>query len=331
MTYRVSTPPSDLCFWACVFVAAVIGVASTPGAVSAAPMVAAVVEHRAIGPQRDDLLISSPAMGRTVPISVLHPQGRRSRGTVYLLDGGGRKGEVSDWINEAGADRFFADKNVNVVLPAGQGAFYTDWQRTDPAFGRPRWETFLAVELPPLIDRLYRGNGHNAIAGVSMGGQAAFTLATRRPRAYTGVGSISGCPPTTGIDNESQIRAVLARDGGNATNMWGDWGAPGWSDHDPGRRLDALRGKQIVITAGSGVPSPLDRTTRLDPGRNRLEKIATGAVLEAGVNACSRDFAARMRTAGLTPTEYFRDVGTHAWPYWSADLALVYRALARGL
>ncbi|MBN0973279.1 esterase family protein [Gordonia sp. BP-94] len=270
-------------------------------------------------------------MGRNVPVSVLHPAHSRSRGTLYLLDGGGRKTAISDWIREARADRYFRDKDVNAVLPGGQGAFYTNWQHDDATFGRPQWETFLTVELPSLIDGRFHGNGRNAIAGLSMGGQAAFTLATRRPGLYTGVGSISGCPFTTGPVHEGQIRAAIIRDGGDPTNMWGPWNAPGWADHDPGRRLPTLVGKRVFIASGTGAPGPLDQRTRLDPGRHRGEKIATGAVLENSVNACSNEFARRMRSEGLQPVVRFRAIGTHAWPYWADDLPVMFAALAPGL
>ena len=302
----------------------------TPGVASGAPT-ATLVRSVAVEEHRHDLLIRSPAMGRDVPVTVLHPAHEGPRGTLYLLDGGGHKGTVSDWIYEAHVDRYFRDKTVNVVMPSGQGAFYTNWNRADPRFGRPQWETFLTRELPPLVDRLFHGTGRNAIAGLSAGGQAAFTLATRRPALYTGVGSISGCPPTTGPVNESQIRAAVIRDGGDPTNMWGPWNGPGWADHDPARRLSALRGKHIFIAAGTGTPGPLDRLTRLDPGRSRLEKIITGAVLESLVNTCSRDFVARMRATGLRPATHFRPVGTHAWPYWARDIPVLYSALSPGL
>ncbi|QIK46175.1 alpha/beta hydrolase family protein [Gordonia hongkongensis] len=319
-----------------VFAAALVAgpiVSGTQGIVSAAPVSApaSVISSVAVGPQRHDLVIRSAAMGRDVPVSVLHPAHSRSRGTLYLLDGGGHKTAISDWIREAGADRYFRDKDVNAVLPGGQGAFYTNWQHDDATFGRPQWETFLTVELPSLIDGRFHGNGRNAIAGLSVGGQAAFTLATRRPGLYTGVGSISGCPFTTGPVHEGQIRAAIIRDGGDPTNMWGPWNAPGWADHDPGRRLPALVGKRVFIASGTGAPGPLDQRTRLDPGRHRGEKIATGAVLENSVNACSNEFARRMRSEGLQPVVHFRAIGTHAWPYWADDLPVMFAALAPGL
>ncbi|MDJ0496173.1 alpha/beta hydrolase-fold protein, partial [Gordonia alkanivorans] len=53
------------------------------------------------------------------------------------------------------------------------------------------YETFLTEELPPLIDEDFGGNGRNAIAGASMGGVAALTLATRLPAMYRGVSGYS--------------------------------------------------------------------------------------------------------------------------------------------
>lgn len=228
----------------------IVGVAQ-PGIASSAPTRASpsmawVVGSAAVGHQRHDLWIRSPAMGRDVPVTVLHPAHARPRGTLYLLDGGGRKTAVSDWIGDARADRYFGDKDVNVVLPGGQGAFYTNWQNVDATFGRPQWETFLTVELPPLIDGRFHGDGKNAIAGLSMGGQAAFTLATRRPGLYTGVGSISACPFTTGVLHESQIRAAVIRDGGDPTKMWGPWGGAGMGRPRPGPSAPGPRGQACV-------------------------------------------------------------------------------------
>ena len=286
-----------------------------------------------VGDQREDLTITSPAMGGDVHVTVLLPQDRSSsRGSLYLLDGAGSKSStVSDWIEKGNAEKFFADKDVNVVLPAGRGAFYTDWQRRDPEMGKPKWETFLTKELPPLIDETYTSNGNNAVAGLSMGGQSAFALATRHPSLYTGVGSMSGCPPVSGPINESYVRATVAKDGGDATNMWGPWGSPGWADHDPSGRLDALRGKQIYISAGSGVPGPLDRLTVPDPGFTRDQAVAVGGYLEIGAYRCSIEFAVRMRAAGIPATENFQVIGTHSWAYWAEDLKTLWPALSPGL
>ena len=322
----------------------VLGALSTCGAIVAStvtvasadpvtPAAATIDKLVKIGTQRQDLTIASPAMGGLVNVTVLLPQDQSStRGNLYLLDGAGDKSStVSDWIKKGGAAEYFADKDVNVVLPAGRGAFYTDWQQRDPEMGKPKWETFLTKELPPLIDGTYNSNGNNAVAGLSMGGQSAFALATRHPELYTGVGSLSGCPPVSGPINESYVRATVAKDGGNATNMWGPWGSPGWADHDPATRLDALRGKQIYLSAGSGVPGPLDQQTVPDPGFTKDQAIAAGGYLEIGAYRCSVEFALLMRAAGIPATEHFRAIGTHAWAYWAEDLKTMWPVLAPAL
>ena len=125
--------------------------------------------------------VVSPAMGRTMAVKVLLPADRSEpRGTLYLLDGNSGQIEENNWLAPANGDivPFFADKNVNVVLPiGGTGTMYTDWQEDHPKFGRLKWETFLTKELPPLIDTRFATNGHNAIGGISMGAEAALILA----------------------------------------------------------------------------------------------------------------------------------------------------------
>ena len=306
--------------------------ASGTAAVSAAPVVAEIENVTQVGPQRQDLTIASPAMGGDVKVTVLTPADLSSpRGTLYLLDGAGAEDRVSDWLTKGGAEEFFADKDVTVVLPSGEGAFYTNWERRDPVFGQPQWETFLTKELPPLIDATFNGNGNNAIAGLSMGGQAAYALAARKPDLYTGAGSLSGCPPVTGVANEGYVRTTLAKDGADATNMWGPFGSRGWAEHDPSHRLDALRGKNLFISAGSGLPGPLDQTTQLEDGQTREQMIAAGVTLEAGAYRCSVEFALLMRARGVKATSKFRAIGTHAWPYWTQDLKAMWPVLARGL
>lgn len=82
-------------------------------------------------------------MGRSVTVEVLPaPDGARPAPTLYLLngvDGGSGIGgwsAGSNWFTKTDATEFFADKQVNVVMPVGGGAsFYTDW-RGRPAIGQ---------------------------------------------------------------------------------------------------------------------------------------------------------------------------------------------------
>ncbi|MCP2193513.1 S-formylglutathione hydrolase FrmB [Williamsia deligens] len=317
---------------ACCGVAAPSAIAA-PAAPFVAPREVALDEVTKVSPRQLEITVQSPAMGGPVSVTVLLPRDTsRSRSTVYMLDGAGATGSVSDWITKGGAAKLFEDKDVNVVLPSGgKSTFYTDWERTDRVVGKPMWETFLTKELPPLIDRYYNGNGRNAIVGLSMGGQAAIALTFRHPELYTGAASLSGCPPTSGILNEAYIRATVGRDGADATNMWGPFGAPGWADHDPSLHLDKLRGKNLYISAGTGAVGPLDFAEPLDPGMSRQQQTLAASGLESGAYRCSVEFAVTLRANNIPATVDFPLIGTHSWAYWKRDLPDLWPTIARGL
>lgn len=310
-----------------VLLAAPLGAA---GPVEAAPNGAKVTKKVQRGLHRTDLKVKSAAMKATIPVAVLSPGGVAPRGTLYLLDGADAGEQVSDWITKGGAERFFAGRNVNVVMPAGgAGSFYTNWIRRDPKLGKPQWETFLTEELPKVIAEQFGSNGRNAVMGLSMGGQSAFALATRHPDLYNGVASLSGCPPVSGPANEAYVRTTVAKSGADATNMWGSPGGARWSAHDPSKRLDALRGKAIYLSAGSGAVGPLDFTVKRAPEDGPEEaQIATGSALEVGAYRCSLEFATQLSAAGIAYTPGFRLIGTHSWPYWSRELEPAWAALA---
>ncbi len=304
-------------------------------AANAAPVpVAKIAKVQKLGPLRTDIWVTSPSMKTKIKLSVLTPANASGpRPTVYMLDGAGAEGDVSDWITKGHAGRFFAGKNVNVVLPTGgKGSFYTDWQKRDPKVGQPMWETFLAKEIPPLINKQFDGNGRNAIIGLSMGGQAAFALTIRHPSTYSGLASLSGCPPVSGAANEAYVRTTVGRDGGDATNMWGPFGSAGWDAHDPAKHLDALRGKNIFLSAGSGAIGPLDLQRRIEPDEGPPEAVtASSSALELGAYRCSLEFAATMRANNERYTDGFRLIGTHTWAYWEQDLPAAWRTVSRGL
>ncbi|MXP21614.1 esterase family protein [Gordonia sp. HNM0687] len=320
--------------WSALVAAMLIGVLAAPGVAHADTKVAEISKASKLSPLRTDIWVDSPSMGGKVKVSVLTPQfSSGPRSTVYLLDGADAGEDVSDWITKGKAGKFFADKNVNVVLPTGgAGSFYTNWVQHDPALGKPQWETFLTKELPPLIDERFDGTGRNAVVGLSMGGQSAFTLAMRQPALYSGIASLSGCPPVSGPVNESYVRTTVARSGGDATNMWGPFGSANWAAHDPSKHLDRLRGKDIFIAAGSGAIGPRDLTAPYDPEDGPREAVtAAGSALELGAWRCSLEFAATLRANNVAFTDGFRLIGTHSWIYWEQDLRKAWPTISRGL
>ncbi|WP_068268743.1 alpha/beta hydrolase [Aldersonia kunmingensis] len=268
-----------------------------------------------LSPTRTALWIRSGAMQRDIAVQVLHPTSGAARPSFYLLDGLDPGVGQSTWTNATDAERFFAGKNVNVVLPIGGIAgYYTDWTWPDPVLGNYKWETFLTRELPPIINREFRGNGVNAIGGLSMGGHAAFALATRNPWLYRAVAGYSACP-----DNffaQFPMLASIAFRGANPGNMWGLPGDPQWAAHDPAANVGALRGKAIYLWTGNGVPGPHE--FELKP--QLPEAIFLGGPIEAYVLSCVAAFAQRLGFARIPARVVYRPTGTHSWPYWQDAL-----------
>ncbi|MFC9786977.1 alpha/beta hydrolase [Rhodococcus sp. NPDC127528] len=297
------------------------------------PRQAASVDHvTMLTDRRAAVFVHSPSMGRVIQVQVLLPAGSAPRPTLYMLDGAGG-GEESDyrestWTQKTDAVGFFADKDVNVVLPVGgTGSYYTNWKRPDPALGVDEWETFLTEELPPLIDARFHGNGVNAIAGLSMGAHAALNLATRHPAMYGGVAAFSGCADNGQSHSKLSVRATVAWKGGDADNMWGPDGDPDWAANDPMRNAEALRGKEIYVAVGNGVVGPLDNPTTVEG----LSAITLGAALESAALHCTQLFDQRLRQLGVPATFHYRPNGTHSWPYWQQDLHDAWPTLARAL
>lgn len=321
---------------AALFGASVIAPAAiSPAVAHADPTAGAeIVRTEEITPTRTDIWVDSPTMDREMKLSVLTPGWSSGpRPTVYMLDGNEAPEDVNDWITKGGAVEFFNGRNVNVVLPTGGGGlFYTDWQSRDPEVGKPMWETFLAKELPKVIDTQFDGSGKNAVIGLSMGGQAAYALTARNPEVYQGAASLSGCPPVSNPANEAYVRSTVATSGGDADNMWGPFGSQGWRNHDPGVLAEKLRGKALFLSAGSGAIGPLDLQRELEPDDPPREAVLSiGSALEVGAYRCSLEFALQLRTAGVDYTDGFRLIGTHAWDYWERDLPRAWATLSRAL
>lgn len=283
--------------------------------------------------RRAAVWVDSPAMGRAIQVQVLLPAAQAvSRPTLYMLDGvsAGKESDYkeSTWTQKTDIVDFFADKQVNVVLPVGgSSSYYTDWNVPDPVLGVNKWETFLTSELPPLIDARFSGNGTNAISGVSMGAQAAMDLITRHPGLYTGVAGLSGCYDNSQTNFKDAVRATVATNGGNATNMWGENTDPRWVEHDPSRNAEALRGKDVYLSVGTGLPGPYE----LGPGGSGVESALMGGPLEAAALYCTTVFDTRLRSLDIPATVVYRPYGIHQWPYWQDDLRESWPTLERAL
>lgn len=281
--------------------------------------------------------VYSESMDRVIPVRVLLPADpARPRPTLYLLNGAGGGETAATWQANTDVAEFFADKHVNVVTPmGGTGSYYTDWMRDDPVLGRNKWQTFLTRELPPIIDAEFGGNGVNSIAAISMTATSVLNLAIAAPGLYRAVGSYSGCAETSTPMGSAFVDLVVrSTAGGDPVNMWGPPGSPERLANDPVRNAEKLRGTELFISSGSGLPGPHDHLGALGVDGNPVafgRQVVVGGLIEAATNVCTRNLEHRLRALDIPATFDFGPTGTHSWRYWQDDLHQSWPLLARSM
>lgn len=286
-----------------------------------------------------DLTVHSAAMDKDITVRVVRPEpGTAKEGpeaSVYMLGGVEGSSEENGWAQMTDAAAFFADKNVNLVIPfGGESSYYTDWQREDPVLGRQKWETFLTKELPPIIDSAFDTTGKNALIGLSMSMTSVLNLAIAAPDMYEGVGAYSGCAMTSDPVARRFVEITVADFGGNPVNMWGGPNDPMWVEHDPYVNAEKLRGTALYISTGTGMAGKHDRidSPAVAGNERRLAtRVVVGGLIEAVTHECTTRMADKLDALDIPATVNFRPKGTHTWEYWEQDLHDSWPILAESL
>ncbi|WP_416382356.1 alpha/beta hydrolase [Nocardia transvalensis] len=282
------------------------------------------------------LRVYSAAMDRDVEVHVQRPADpSQPRPTLYLLNGAGGGEDAATWEKQTDVLSFLATKDVNVVEPVdGKSSYYTDWRAPDPTLGVNKWRTFLTEELPPLIDPALGTDRANALVGMSMSGTSALQLAIAAPGFYRSVAALSGCAQISDPIGHDFVATVVAAGGGDARNMYGPPDDPMWAANDPYVHADQLRGENLFISSGSGLPGQFDTLDgpRALPGINGLvDQVAVGGAIEAATNYCTRNLQAELDRLGIPATYDLTPTGTHSWGYWETELKKSWAVLAAGL
>jgi len=162
--------------------------------------------------------VLSAAMGRTIEVAVMLPESSgsdpaRRYPVIYFLDGHGGNGlrlfdrNDRDCFLSGVQERCDAYGIIMVAVGC-----VDKWYLDSPIDPDVRWQTFLANELIPTVDRLFQTSArkeNRAITGLSMGGHGAFYTALRNPDLFMAVGSTSGALDLTSNELESYLDCVL--------------------------------------------------------------------------------------------------------------------------
>lgn len=282
------------------------------------------------------LKVYSASMDKEITVDVQRPADEsKPAPNLYMLNGLDAGEGTANWKDRTDALQWLADKQVNVIQPiGGRGSYYTDWQKPDPVLGVNKWRTFLTEELPPLLDNELHSTGRNALTGVSMSGTSALQLAEAKPGLWKAVAAYSGCAQIADPEGQEAVRLVVKTwSGGNIENMYGPTDGPLWRENDPVVNAAKLRGTQLYISSGSGIPQLRDAVwyTSNAPGPTGVLNLGLGVLIEAGVNWCTHNLKTRLDALGIPAVYQFNPVGTHYWPYWEEALHESWPVLARGL
>jgi S-formylglutathione hydrolase FrmB len=202
---------------------------------------------------------------------------------MYLLHGGG--GGYRDWSNYSDVAQF-AEHGFILVMPEGNSSYYVN------AAERPqdRYEDYITKDLIADVERRFPaapGQANRAIAGISMGGFGALTLALKHPDLFAFAGGISSA-----LDVPSRPFSIkrMGQYRGHA-QIFGPWGSETRRANDPyvlARSIDPVRATYLYLTCGE----------------------------QEGLLPANKRFAAILQKRGFQ-YEFHPGPGGHDWNQWN--------------
>ena len=265
--------------------------------------------------------VRSDAMNRDITVQI-QPARFGGNAGLYLLDGLRARDDWNAWTRDARAHRTFVHDDITLVMPVGgKVSFYSDWDRPINLGGQLleyKWETFLTQELPGYLqDHFGVSPTNNAIAGLSMGGSAAASLAAKHPNQFKQVSVFSGYMNPTAPGMYTMIPlAMFDECRCDPFAMWGLPGSPRWGEHDPLLNADRLRDIPMYVTAGSAIPGVYDQPSSLQAVFNTFN----GIILEGLSRGSTLAFQNTMNAGANKAVFNYRTTGIHGWGYWNDDL-----------
>lgn len=299
MTYRPAAPGRLRVFpllsaW---LVSAAVLLAANPfsTAIASPPSPASAPSASSMPPARAtdcattrEIAFFSPALGREVRYiallpSVLEPERRYP--VVYLLHGAW--GNYRNWTEQAPLARIHAGRPLIIITPDG-GQF--GWYLDSALIANSRYETFITVDLIADVDKrfptLARREGR-AIAGLSMGGHGALSLAAKHPDLFASASSMSGILRLTNHPGKWQLNKTLG--------VLPD-ALPEWRRHNVYDLADRFTTAAVTLLFDCG-----------------SSDTATGAIVD------NRQFHERLANRGIV--HLWREYpGNHNWAYWGGHV-----------
>jgi putative tributyrin esterase len=247
----------------------------------------------------ETLNVSSRALHRTLPYTLVLPPGRTPEAVLYLLHGG--FSHHAEWAQRMDLAQMVSSWPLAIALP--EGAFSL-WVRGDDG---QDFERYAAWDVPEAVEShlgLRLSRERRAVAGFSMGGFGAFHLGLTYPERYGAVGSLSGAFGMTwwnvGLATGSPFLAALGPPGSQTRARVNPW-----------RTLESA----VARVGAQGLP-PLF--------------LATGTEDDEEVTLAHRSLHAALDTSGVTHVCLERP-GRHDWDFWARETPALLASVAAAL
>ena len=240
----------------------------------------------------------SKALFRTVPVNVILPVDRISFQTggyeennapfktLYLLHG--LLGNYTDWVTGTRIQRFAEEKNLAVVMPSGDNAFYVNTTLPNNDYG-----TFIGEELVNITRRMFplsHKKEDTFIAGLSMGGFGAIRNGLKYPDTF---GYIAGLSSAVHLFDEN-VKNVAGESG-----IFGNMNEARKSDKNPAFLLEGL------CREGREIP-----------------RVYLACGLQDSLLEANRRYRDLFLKAGADLT-YVEENGGHEWDFWDRQIKAV--------
>ena len=141
----------------------------------------------------------SKSLMRTVPVNVILPADKlvfpgmpepEQKPFKMLILLHGILGNYTDWLNGTRIQRWAEEKDLCVVMPSGDNAFYVDLPQSGNYYGK-----FIGEELPAMMRKMFHISDRREdcyIAGLSMGGFGAMRNGLCYNDTFSAIAALSG-------------------------------------------------------------------------------------------------------------------------------------------
>lgn len=245
----------------------------------------------------------SQSLMRTVPVNVILPADKmvfpgmpvreeKPYKTLYLLHG--VFGSHIDWINGTNIQRWAEEKDLAVVMPAGENMFYVDQEAAHNYYGE-----FIGKELVELTRKMFplsRKREDTYIAGLSMGGYGALRNGLKYHETFGCIAGLSVASIIDDIDKRVDDVPFFIEGRAYAESIFGDLGKVKESDKNP----KWLAKKLVEENA-------------------ELPKIYIACGLQDSLLPKNQELRDCLKGLGYDVT-YQEAPGAHEWDFWNSQI-----------